>query len=247
VPYRTSDDTTLTMDIYTPPALPDGARLPAVVFVFGYSDARAIKMVGSGLKDMGQYVCWGQLAASSGLIAVTYETAQPVSDIHAVVAHIQENAAALGIDARRIGLWACSGNVPVALAALMREPGRCAVLYYGYMLDWGKSRIVAKAAQRVGFANPCAVDAFDALPRQVPLFVVKAGRDHNRLNETIDRFVSEARSRGVPVTLVNYAEGQHAFDIVDDSERSREIVKQTLAFMRSCLVEGETLGPHRGG
>ena len=33
--------------------------------------------------------------------------------------------------------------------------------------------------------------------------------------------------------LLNYAEGQHGFDILDDTERSRSIIQQTLAFM--CL------------
>jgi dienelactone hydrolase len=238
VPYRTAGDATLTMDIYTPPGTADDTRLPAVVFVFGYPDAAIEAKIGSKLKDVGQYVCWGQLAASSGLIAITYETSQPEADIHAVLAHIREHAAALGIDACRIGLWACSGNVPVALAALMGEPVRCAVLYYGYMLDRPGSHIVAEAARRVGFANPCRADAFDALPRDVPLFVVKAGRDGKGLNETIDHFVREARSRDVPLTLVDYAEGRHAFDIVDDSERSREIVEGTLAFLQSHLLVG---------
>jgi len=231
VPYQTDHDMTLTMDVYTPPGTAHGARLPAVTFVFGYPDAAIEARLGSKLKDVGQYVCWGRLAASSGLIGVTYETAQPESDIHAVLAHIREHAAALGIDADRIGLWACSGNVPVALAALTGEPVRCAVLYYGYMLDWPGSHIVTEAAQRVGFANPCAAGTFD------PLLVARAGRDGVRLNETIDRFVREARSRDVPLTLVDYAGGRHAFDIVDDTERSRQIVRQTLAFMRAQLLE----------
>jgi dienelactone hydrolase len=243
VAYRAVGDTTLAMDVTYPPDAAEGARLPAIVFVLGYTDARAIEMFGVKLKDMQSYVCWGQLAAASGLVAVTYETAQPASDIHGVLAYLRGHAGALGIDGERIGLWACSGNVPVALAALMREPVRCAVAYYGYMLDWPGSDIVSKDAQRIGFANPCGTDAFDALPRDIPLLIVRAERDGRRLNQTIDRFVHEARARSLPLTLVDYAEGRHAFDIVDDTERSREIIQQTLASMRSCLVKGETRGP----
>jgi dienelactone hydrolase len=237
VPYRTVGGTVLTLDVTYPSGWTAGARLPAVVFVSGYTDARATEMVGVKLKDAQPYICWGQLIAASGLTAVLYETSDPASDIYAVLAHLREHAADLGMDAGRIGLWACSGNVPVALAALMSRPVRCAVLYYGYMLDWPGSDIVAGDARRIGFANPCEAGAFDALPRDVPLFVARAGRDRRRLNETIDRFVSEARARDVLVTLVEHAEGRHGFDILDDTPRSREIIEGTLAFMRSHLLE----------
>jgi hypothetical protein len=30
------------------------------------------------------------------------------------------------------------------------------------------------------------------------------------------------------VTVINYVDGQHAFDLLDDMDESREIIKQTL-------------------
>jgi len=55
------------------------------------------------------------------------------------------------------------------------------------------------------------------------------------LNDTIDRFVAKALERNLPVTMVNHHTGPHAFDIVDNSEASCEIVKQILAFMQFHL------------
>jgi len=236
--YRVTDDGTLTMDIYYPPDSKSGSRLPVVVFVFGYPDLTMKTMIGSKLKEMGQYISWGRLTAASGLVAITYETREPTVDIHELLAYVRQNASTLGVDKNRIGIWACSGNVPMALSVLMQETGdylKCAVLYYGFMLDCEGSNSVAEAAETVGFVNPCAGRRFDELPLDVPLFIVRAGQDNPRLNETIDRFLGKAVVRNMPVTFTNYSDGPHAFDILDDSEISREIIKQTLAFIRFHL------------
>ncbi len=44
------------------------------------------------------------------------------------------------------------------------------------------------------------------------------------------------------IELLNYPQGRHAFDIVDDTDEARAIIKRTLAFMQEHLfdVKGET-------
>jgi dienelactone hydrolase len=238
VKYRVTDDGTLTMDVYYPPDSKSGSRMPAVVFVFGYPDSTIKAMIGSKLKEMGQYISWGRLTAASGLVAIIYETREPTVDIRELLAYVRQNASSLGVDENRIAVWACSGNVPMALSVLMQGTSdylKCAVLYYGFMLDCEGSNSVAEAAETVGFVNPCVGRTVDDLPQDVPLFIVRAGQDNPRLNETIDRFLGKAVVRNMPVTLTNYSDGPHAFDILDDSEISREIIRQTLAFMRLHL------------
>jgi acetyl esterase/lipase len=155
--------------------------------------------------------------------------------------YLRNNADALGIDSERIGLWAASGNVLLALSVLMGNENaslRCAVLCYGYMMDLHGSANVAKAATTWGFANPCTGKTVDDLPPQVPLLIVRAGMDQTpHLNETIDAFVANGLRRNLPLTLVNHATGPHAFDIFHDSETSREIIRQILGFMRFHLLE----------
>src|SRR5437773_7130935 len=64
----------------------------------------------------------------------------------------------------------------------------------------------------------------DDLPDDVPLFIARAGRDEMPgLNETLDRFAAKALDRNLPITMVNHANGPHAFDLVDDSDMSHEI------------------------
>ncbi|MBA2340612.1 MAG: hypothetical protein H0V88_09465 [Pyrinomonadaceae bacterium] len=240
VEYLATDKGVLTMDIYYPPDWKSGVRIPSVVFVLGFSDLGYQKMLGCKQKEMGAYISWAQLAAASGLVAITYTTREPAVDIHVLLQYVRQNAAPLGIDENRIGVWACSGNVPNALSTLMQEASdylKCAVLCYGYMLDLEGSTIVAEAAKQWGFVNPCAGTSVNDLPQDIPLFIVRAGQDQMpHLNETVDRFLVKALSRNLLVTFVNHAAAPHAFDILDDSEFSRTIIGQIIVFMQFHLL-----------
>ncbi len=223
------------MDLYYPEARAECS--PAVVIVHGYNDVGFERMLGSRFKDMPSTVAWGQRMAASGMAAIAYTNRQPLADAHAVLRHIRQNAATLGIDADRIALWACSGHGPVALSLLMTEAKlRCAALLYPMTLDLDGSSAIAEARQMFRFENACAGNGIDDLPDDVPLFIARAGKDEMpRLNEALDRFVAGALARNLPVSLVNHAQGPHAFDLMDDSDTSREIIRQTLAFLRFHL------------
>ena len=221
VVYHTTDAGPLTMDVYYPADFTSGARLPVVVFVAGYSDVGYEKMLGCKFKEMAMSVSWGQLIAASGLIAIAYTNREPAADLDALLQHARQNAASLGIDENRIGVWACSGNVPLALSALMQDARdflKCAALLCGFMLDLDGATGVAEAAQMFRFTNPNAGKSIDDLPQTLPLFIVRAGQEQfPHLNDSIDRFVAKALSRNQPITFVNHATGPHAFDLLQDS------------------------------
>ena len=237
--YRVTDGGTLTMDLYYPPDSKKGAPLPAVVIVAGYSDVGDRPRFGK-FKEMGWSISWGQLMAASGMLAITYTNREPATDIAALLQYVRRNAASLGVDENRIGVFAGSGNVPIALSVLMQEAMdylKCAVLCYGFMLDLEGSTAVAEAAKTYGFVNPCAGRSVDDLPRDIPLLIVRAAEEQfPHLNEMIDRFVLNALARSLPVTLVNHP-GPHAFDLTQNSETARETIGQMLAFLRFNLVE----------
>ncbi len=252
VQYQETDAGALTMDIYYPPDSRSEARkesfikkeifmhIPAVVVVAGYPDPGFQKMIGCKFKEMGSSVSWGRLAAASGIAAITYTNREPATDIHALLQYIRRNAETLGIDENRIGVWASSGNVPLALSLLMKEAQeklKCAVLCYGVMLDLEGASDVSEMAGKWGFVNPCAGKSVDDLMQDVPLFIARAGQDQlPHLNETLDRFLSKALTCNLPVTFTNHAAAPHAFDLLHDSETSREIIRQILAFMRFHLL-----------
>jgi hypothetical protein len=227
-------------DVYTPRDVGAGSRLPAVIFVIGYSDLGAVPRFGCTFKEMESFVNWAQLVAASGMIGITYTNVEPAADVRAVIAYVREHAAQLGIDAERIGVWACSGNTPVALSTLLADAPvkiACAAFCYGMMLDVAGTTYVADAARMYGFENPCAGKTVDDLARDTPIFIARAGQDEfAHLNDAIDAFVAAALARNMPLTLVNHATGPHSFDVVDDSDTSREIIRRIVDFFRFHLV-----------
>jgi hypothetical protein len=240
VVYRTTDAGPLTLDLYYPEHAASGSRLPAVVLVAGYNDVGYEKMLGVKFKDMGMTISWGQLIAASGMIAIAYTNHEPIADFEALLRHVRENAASLDIDENRLGIWACSGNVPLALSALIahgREFLTCGALLYGYMLDLDGATGVADASRMFKSADPNAGRTIDDVPQHVPLFVVRAGQEQFAgLNDSIDRFLTHAVARNLPITFVNHAAGPHSFDLLDDSETSRQIIRQILDFLATQLT-----------
>ena len=215
--YRTVDDTPFTMDVYHPPDRKEDERLPAVIFVFGYADSAAKRHVGSALKDYRQYTSWGRLTAASGLTALTYQT-QQADDLEALVEYTRENAASVNIDADRIGLWSCSANGPTAVSFAMqrgREYLKCAVFYYAHMLtpdNEFREQISDMYASRGCYG--AELRDVEEMRKDLPLLVVKAGLDEVPfVNASIDHFMDVAAASDLQITLVEYAEGVHGFDI----------------------------------
>ena len=235
VAYTMPANAELTMDVYYPPGRTASDGIPAVVLVSGFPGA---------VKRIGSFVSWAELMAASGLVAITCSTKEPVPDMEAVLVYVREYAASLGVDGERMGLWACSGHVPNALS-LLAHPERgylkCAALCYGYMLDLDGSTAVADASIQYGFANPCTRGTLEDLPRDTPLFVARAGRDESPgLNAALDSFVAAAVRDNRPVTSVNHGAGPHAFDVMDDSAATRDVIRQVLGFLKSHLSNADS-------
>lgn len=240
LPFQSEDGNTLAMDLYLPTETTSGGQCPLVVLVAGYPDPGFERIMGRRFKEMGSSVCWARLIAASGLAAAVSTNRRPDADGLALLGHLSSEADALGIDANRIGLWASSGNGPVAVSMLLgsvRPRVRCAALLYPYLLDLDGATGVADAAATFRFANPCAGRTMDDLAPDVPVFIARAGQDLTaRLNEGVDHFTSAALAANLPVTVTNHPTGPHAFDVFDDSDRSRRVVAQVLSFLRLHLA-----------
>ena len=67
----------------------------------------------------------------------------------------------------------------------------------------------------------------------LPIFIARAGLDQPMINETIDLFVQEALAGNVVLDVMNHPSGRHGFDILDDDDRSREIIARAVAFAQA--------------
>ena len=239
--YRVVGEARLELDVYSPPAAPAGARRPAVILVHG-----GPVPVGASAKNMGVFLSYGQLLAASGFTAVTFShrfygasaLADAGGDVAAAVDYVRGHAEELGIDRDRIALWAFSGGGPFLSQALReRWPFVRAFVAYYAVLDLqvpppGAASGIADETRREFSPLHHLAAAGEQTP---PLFVARAGRDNPWLNATIDRFVQEALARNAPLELMTHPAGQHGFDILDDDDRSREIIARTLDFLTRRL------------
>jgi dienelactone hydrolase len=235
--YKTIGNDELLFDVYRPRS---DAPVPAVVFVHGDGPPEVL----ADAKDWGQYTSWGRLAAASGLAGVTFnhrstlgatELREVATDVDDLISHVREQGLELGLDSDRLCVWTCSAGGPVGMRVALagHHYVRCAVCFYA-MLDLRQLRdqIPDTVADDVleDFSPLCHLPADGLLAP--PLLVARAGLDRPVFNGAIDRFASEAVRRGLVLDLLTHPRGRHGFDVLDDDDRSREIVAKTLAFMR---------------
>lgn len=216
--YKKVGDTELKMDLYLPADAPASARLPAILFASGASVT----------KHWNIFKGYGEVTAAQAMVGVQFNkrylaTAEGLNtayeDIKDLFEHLRQNAERYQIDKDRLCLWGFSaGGALVGAGMLGDQPYiRCLVSYYGIGQMGPRRQITALG---------------DKLP---PMLVVRAGLDNANLNNAIDLFVQEAINRNLRIDFINYPDGLHAFDIFNDNERTREIIRHTFEFIKAQM------------
>jgi hypothetical protein len=57
--------------------------------------------------------------------------------------------------------------------------------------------------------------------------------DNPTLNREVDAFIAKALSLNETIEVMNHPVGRHAFDMLDDDDRSREIIARTIEFIQT--------------
>lgn len=239
IPYLKSSDTALKMDIYYPPNFDFVRKIPAIIFVFGYTNDGQLKTAKHQLRTWSPYTSWCRVVAASGMAAVVYETINPENDLESLIQYITSTTDNLNIDIDKIGAYSCSANAPTEIAYVLNDPDcifKCAVVYYGIFLtsDFKHVSTIDSLSQNMGFITPRLSESA-SWNKNVPLMIVHAGKDLVLLTESLTSFVSEAVVKNIPITLIIHSEGVHAFDINTDNESTRQIIKNTLEFWKFYL------------
>jgi acetyl esterase/lipase len=247
--YKDTDEEELQADVYLPHGLTEGECRPAIFFIHG---GALPPNLFTQPKEWGTFVSYGQLAAVSGFVGITFnhryygidekDIERSIGDVTDAIAYVRNHAGSLHVDPEKVCLWAFSGGGPHLVIA-MREPLdyiRCIVSYYA-ILDLGHAP--------VGPGNPPLptglVERYSPAryvneknPYIPPVFVARAGLDYVPLNLSVDEFISSAFACGLTIEVSNHAAGRHSFDILDDDVRSREIIARTIDFVKSNLFSG---------
>jgi dipeptidyl aminopeptidase/acylaminoacyl peptidase len=256
ITYKTVDGNELKLDVYYPSDYDGETRLPAVIFVHGDGPPEFLKEA----KEWEQYTSWGQLAAASGLVAVTFNHRstemltrlyEAASDVDDLIAFVRDESKMLGVDANRLGIWVCSAGGPMGLRSALRDAPphvRCIVSYYAIS---DLKVYYEEPEEETEFPGPSlpafSQEVFDEFSgatliskstlNVAPMLIVRAGLDHPSLNASIDRLLMAAVAKNINIDFMNHARGHHAFDTLDNDERSREIIYTTLEFLRGNLTE----------
>jgi len=241
VVFDNSQTTPLAFDAYIPLDLRKGELRPAIVFISGAERVRQWLW----------FVTWGQLAAAHGMIGIVPEKRYQrgldglrtgAADTEKLLAFLRTQADSLGVDPARICLWTFSAGGRLTSVGLQSDKTnaqavRCLVSFYGVPDMSGEVSSIGNEAEREAFLKRYSpVQALESLiasgAKPPPVFLARAGKDVAFINNGIDRFVATGLRLNVPITLMNYADGDHGFDGVNDTPESRAIIKAALLWVQ---------------
>jgi len=242
IAYKKVDGRELLLDVYRPPGTEE--RLPAIIMIHGSGPQFLVEHA----KDWGNFTGFGRLIAASGHVAVAFNhrgsadfstLRDEAADVEAAVAYVRGHADELGVDPEQICLFSFSAGGAYLGPFLEERPTylRCVVGYYSVMdltsIPELTSDQLKPALLRSHSPTYHLADDEPPLP---PILLARAGKDREDINATIDAFVAEAAAQNAPVELLHHAEGQHGFDVLDDDDRTRAIIKRTLEFIGEALA-----------
>ena len=214
VTYLKDDRSMLGIDIYTPPEMKPGEKRPAVIFLNAIGD-----QPGSKVKEWGIYSSWPRLIAAHGMVGISMDAdgARIQDSLRGVLAFLERDGAAHGIDASRLGVYAASANTTQSIPYLMGDGAakviRAAALYYG--------------------ATPTAETR---LRRDLPvLFILAEGDLAGGMGQASMPLWQRVAQERAPWTLMFAANLLHAFDAFQDNDESRRVVMQTIDFWKTHL------------
>ncbi len=240
--YKRAGERELKMDVYQPAGLRANEKRHAVLFIHGgYLPPNLLTKP----KDWGVYVSWGQLMAASGLVGVTFNhrlysswNSLPDSetDVLDAIRYVREHAESFNIDKDHLTLCVYSGG-GLLMSTALREPLPFVSSVVGYyaMLDLQAVREQAPDAVSEAIARDFSpLRLIAAKDKRFPaIFLSRGGRDDAGLNRALDAFIQAALANDVMLDVMTHPAGVHGFDVKNDDERSREIIRQTVEFIRA--------------
>jgi dienelactone hydrolase len=209
VPFSGTTEQRDGFDLYLPAGA--GGPLPVVVVVPGPAPARYPFRP----RSWPVYQGYSRLVAQRGVAAVVVD--QPYHDVADAAAQAEELArvvevvrTAVEVDAGRVAVWAFSGGALLVGRWLGESPEwlRCLALSY-----------------------PLVDPEHEVSPGR-PIVLTRAGKESPERQATVDAFLGRASG----VRVVDVPDGQHAFDVLDHTEQSRNAVRDGVDLVLGHLT-----------
>ena len=232
--YKTVEGVDLKLDVYIPADIPRDTRIPGVIFIHGGPLQPDMQQP----KEWGFFNSYGRLMAASGFIGITFNhryysvnhLEKSSKDIKDAISYIQDHSESFNLDPQRLCPWIFSGAGRLLYTVLdCRDFIKCVILYYPVLSVESLSDELRKKFSPVPYFRK---DAFTG----IPIFFARAGLERPQYIKSVDQFIQKAIEENICLDLANHPHGQHGFDILDDNDRSRQIIAQTIEFIRTNLM-----------
>lgn len=229
----------LKFDLYAPANAAPGKTYPIVILISG----GGVEGAPYDFRDAGVYQSYGRILAASGFVAVAFSkryargTTHGIEDTRDLVAYLREHALELQIDKDRFAYWAFSAGGGV-LASILADsaPATRAVLCFYCITEADTSGLSPEEADK-RLHTFSSVYQVQQASHSLPAFLVaRAGLDSPALNAGIDGLVAAALAKNLSIEVLNHPTGRHGFDILDPDDRSREIIRLAIDFLRTHLA-----------
>lgn len=213
-------------DLYLP-----GGRVagrPAIVFLHGLYPAHWRPSA----REWPTYVGYGATAAASGVVGVVADVAlhgpadypRAADVIGGIIDEVRRD---VRVDSDRVALWAFSGGGLLTGRWLSGSHPwlRCVALSYPVL------------APLQGWSVDPAFCPTETLNSGAPPIVLtRVGRERPEIAATLPPLLKRAERLGVPLEVLDVAEGQHAFDSLDHNVASQEAVRSAFLLVVERLA-----------
>ncbi|GIF12809.1 alpha/beta hydrolase [Actinoplanes teichomyceticus] len=214
------------LDLYLPGDLA-GPR-PAILFVPGGPLPARVR---PAQRDWPVFQGYGALAASRGMVGAVVEHRLHSPDAYAtgaanVAAALESLRSDPRVDETRLALWFFSGAGLFAADWLRDPPSWLRALALTYPL----------LAALPGWAVEERFDPIAAVAEagELPIVLTRVGREDPGIAAGVSAFVDAAAKANLEI--VDVPDGQHTFDVVNDSDASRAAIRRAVELVAARLA-----------
>jgi acetyl esterase/lipase len=76
----------------------------------------------------------------------------------------------------------------------------------------------------------------EELPTNIPIQLVRVGKERPLFQESAERFLAKLRKEQVPTESIQHRQAMHGFDYTSEDQETTTIIKRTIAFLKGRIL-----------